>query len=69
MEHVLIIGHNPGMQELISGLAAGSPQRLGINVPAAGLAHLTLEIYGWNQIRWGSGTLHSLIRPKLLRDQ
>jgi phosphohistidine phosphatase len=67
MEHVLIIGHNPGMEELVSGLAAGSPTRLGIDMPTAGLAHLSLEIFGWNQIRWGCGTLHSLMRPKLVR--
>jgi phosphohistidine phosphatase len=67
MEHVLIIGHNPGMELLISGLAAGSPTRLGISMPTGGLAHLTLEIYGWNQIRWGCGTLHSLMRPKFIR--
>jgi phosphohistidine phosphatase len=67
MEHVLIIGHNPGMEELISGLAAGSPTRLGISLPTAGLVHLTLEIFGWNQIRWGCGTLHMMIRPKLMR--
>jgi phosphohistidine phosphatase len=67
MEHVLIIGHNPGMEELVSGLSAGSPTRLGITMATAGLAHLTLEIFGWNQIRWGCGTLHSLIRPKLVR--
>src|SRR3954471_7955373 len=47
MEHVLIIGHNPGMEELISGLAAGSPTRLGISLPTAGLAQLTLEIFSW----------------------
>lgn len=67
MEHVLIVGHNPGMEELVSGLAAGAPTRLGITIPTAGLAHLTLEIFGWNQIRWGCGTLHCLLRPKLLR--
>jgi phosphohistidine phosphatase len=67
MEHVLIVGHNPGMGELVSGLAAGAPSRLGINMPTAGLAHLTLEIFGWNQIRWGCGTLHCLLRPKLVR--
>ena len=69
MEHVLIIGHNPGMAELISGLVAGSPTRMGIHLSTAGLAHLTLEIYSWNQIRWGCGTLHSLLRPKLLREK
>lgn len=67
MEHVLIVGHNPGMEELVSGLAAGSPTRLGISMATAGLAQLTLEIFGWNQIRWGCGTLHSMIRPKLVR--
>jgi phosphohistidine phosphatase len=67
MEHVLIIGHNPGMEQLVSGLAAGAPTRLGITMPTAGLAHVTLEIFGWNQIRWGCGTLHCLLRPKLIR--
>lgn len=67
MEHVLLIGHNPGMEELISGLAGGSPTRLSVALPTAGLAHLTLEIFGWNQLRWGCGTLHSLIRPKFIR--
>ena len=67
MEHALIIGHNPGMEELISGLVAGTPTRLGIIMSTAGLAHLTLEIFSWNQIRWGCGTLHSLLRPKLIR--
>lgn len=67
MEHVLIIGHNPGMEELVSGLTAGSPTRLSLTMPTAGVAHLTLEIFDWNQIRWGCGTLHCLLRPKLLR--
>ncbi len=67
MKHVLIIGHNPGMEELISGLVAGAPARMGITMPTSGLAHLTLEVFSWNQIRWGCGTLHSLVRPKLLR--
>lgn len=67
MEHVLIVGHNPGMEDLVSGLVAGSPRRLSLHMPTACLAHLTLELFGWNQIRWGCGTLHCLIRPKLLR--
>lgn len=67
MEHVLLIGHNPGMEELISGLAAGAPARLGISLPTAGLAHLSLEIFGWNQIRWGCGTLEFMFRPKFVR--
>lgn len=67
MEHILIIGHNPGMEELVSGLVAGSPSRLGIHMPTAGLTHITLEVFSWSQVRWGSGTLQAFIRPKLLR--
>jgi phosphohistidine phosphatase len=66
-EHLLIIGHNPGMADLVSGLVAGSPSRLGIHMPTAGLAYITLELFAWNKIRWGSGTLHCLLRPKYLR--
>jgi len=67
MGHVLLIGHNPGVEELVSGLTAGSPTRLGISMLPAGLAHLTLEIFGWNKIRWGCGTLHALLHPKRVR--
>lgn len=67
MGHVLLVGHNPGMEELLSGLAAGSPSRLGVSMLPAGLAHLTLEIFGWNKIRWGCGTLHALVHPKRVR--
>jgi phosphohistidine phosphatase len=67
VEHALIVGHNPGMEELVSGLAAGAPTRLALTMSAGSLAHLTLEIFGWNQIRWGCGSLHCLLRPKMLR--
>jgi phosphohistidine phosphatase len=67
MEHVVLIGHNPGMEMLVSGLSAGAPNRLGVIMAPGGLAHLTLDIMNWQQLRWGSGTLHFLLRPKLLR--
>ena len=67
MEHAVLVGHNPGLEELISGLVAGSTARLGITLPTAGLAHLSLELFNWSQIRWGCGTLHSLLRPKFVR--
>lgn len=69
MEHVLLVGHNPGLEGLVSGLAAGAANRLQLTMATAGLAHLTLEIFGWNQIRWGCGSLHCLLRPKLLRSK
>lgn len=67
MGHVLLVGHNPGMEELTSGLVAGSSTRLGISMLPATLAYLTLEIFAWNKIRWGCGTLHALMHPKRVR--
>ncbi len=64
--HVLLIGHNPGVEGLISGLCAGSSRRMNVSMPAAGMAHLHLEIYWWQQIRWGCGILQALLRPKYL---
>ena len=67
IEHAVIIGHNPGMEALVSGLCTGSTVRLNLSMPTATLAHLELDIRWWNQIRWGCGQLQILLKPKLLR--
>ncbi len=66
-EHVVLVGHNPGMEELVAGLCTGAPPHLNLQMPTATLAHLRLEIFWWNQIRWGCGQLQLLITPKVLR--
>lgn len=68
VEHVVLVGHNPGVQELISGLCAGAPDRLSLAVATGAFALLSLEIFWWNQIRWGCGELQLLIKPKVVRD-
>jgi phosphohistidine phosphatase len=67
IEHAVLVGHNPGLQELVSGLCAGAPDRLNISMATGALAHLELEIFWWNQIRWGCGALQLLVKPKVLR--
>jgi len=67
MEHVALVGHNPGMEELVAGLCTGSPPHLNLAMPTAALAHLQLEIFWWNQIRWGCGQLQLLVTPKVLK--
>jgi phosphohistidine phosphatase len=66
--HALLVGHNPGLSDLVSALCAGSQTRVNIDLATTGLAVLTLEIAWWNQIRLGCGRLELLLRPKLLRD-
>jgi phosphohistidine phosphatase len=65
--HTVIVGHNPGMEALVSGLAAGAPGRLNLHMTPATLALIRLEIVRWNQIRWGAGRLELLATPKALK--
>jgi phosphohistidine phosphatase len=68
VEHTLLVGHNPGLQDLISGLCAGAPSRLNVTMATGAFAFVNLEIFWWNQIRWGCGALHLLVKPKLVRE-
>jgi phosphohistidine phosphatase len=66
-EHVALIGHNPGLEQLISGLCAGVTDRNIVRLSTGSVAHVCLEIFRWEQIRWGCGELHLLANAKYLR--
>lgn len=57
----LVVGHNPGMEELVQALT--NEVR---HMPTAALAHITLNIERWSDIREQSGDLVRLVRPKEL---
>jgi phosphohistidine phosphatase len=58
----LVVGHNPGLQELLEALS-GQPAEL----PTAALAQVSLEIAAWDQLEAnGRGVLVNLWRPKEL---
>ncbi|MBD0325317.1 MAG: histidine phosphatase family protein [Pyrinomonadaceae bacterium] len=60
----LLVGHNPGMEELLEFLT-GEVRHM----PTAALAHITLDIERWADVQERSGELLRLIRPKeLARD-
>ena len=67
LNHVVLVGHNPGMERLVSGLCGGSPDNNVIAMPTAALAHLTVDITRWSQLRWGIGELRLLLPPKIVR--
>lgn len=67
IEHVAIVGHNPGVADLVAGLTSGVPSRLNLHFPTAALAHLEVDIFWWKQIRWGCGQLRMVITPKYLQ--
>lgn len=66
---VLIIGHNPAMQELVLELASESSDAKSVRkkFPTAALAVLNARAKEWKQLRPGQASLEEFITPKGLR--
>lgn len=60
---VLLIGHNPGMEELLLYLTGE-----GDDFPTAALAKIKLDSDAWNKIYSGGGQLEWLIKPRELEE-
>jgi phosphohistidine phosphatase len=65
-ESVLVIGHNPGLQDLALALARPSAEReaLAVKFPTAALATLELRIDDWSELGPGSAELLAFVRPR-----
>jgi phosphohistidine phosphatase len=65
---VMLIGHNPAMQELASLLAAGGDRldELRGGFPTAALAELDLGVGSWPELAPGTGRLTRFIVPREL---
>ena len=65
---VMLIGHNPGFEELARRLARDgrkkARKRLLRKYPTAGLAVLRFDVAGWTWVEWGGGYLEEFVRPK-----
>jgi phosphohistidine phosphatase len=63
---VMLIGHNPGLEELALALAADGAglDRMSEKYPTAALATIDLPARRWSTVRRGSGTLVAFVRPK-----
>ncbi len=64
----MIIGHNPGMEQLAARLThKGDPRDLKLmakKFPTAALAIIQLSIESWSSLRTGQGRLEAFVRPK-----
>tara|TARA_R110000772_G_scaffold60429_1_gene136508 strand:+ start:465 stop:1007 length:543 start_codon:yes stop_codon:yes gene_type:complete len=68
-EHVLMVGHNPGLEDLIFDMVPddGSSEARGtveIKYPTAALAELSLDIENWSDIKDGCAKLNRFTRPR-----
>ena len=62
-EVVMMIGHNPGFEELVAYLS-GEHRRM----PTCALAKIRLDVGSWKDIKAGEGTLAWFITPKELTE-
>jgi len=64
-QHVLLTGHNPGLEELAGALLPGPPAHL----PTAGAVSVTLELPAWSALpaRPAAGTDPLVVFPRGLR--
>lgn len=63
-ECVLLLGHNPGVTELVEKLARESVAEL----PTAAVAELELALESWAELRPGVARLVGVAAPKLLEE-
>ena len=65
-ESVLVIGHNPGLQELVLQLARPAPEldALAAKFPTAALATLEIPIDGWDALGHDTADLAGFVRPR-----
>ncbi len=70
---LLVIAHNPGIEELAFQLTAKDPSGalslFRAKYPTAGLAILNFDIQTWSQLQPRSGTLMSFTSPRSLTPQ
>ena len=68
IDAALIVGHNPGLHQLVLDLAEGDHAGLGgqinFSFPTATLADLSLSVDHWRDVAPGCGRLVSLVRPE-----
>lgn len=71
-ETLLVVGHNPGTQELAAMLVASGDidarERLGRAYPTAGLAIVTFAANTWNGVHANGGRLEHFVTPKSLAE-
>jgi phosphohistidine phosphatase len=65
---VMLIGHNPGIQDLALGLAAGGPALAALEerFPTGALATVEIAVERWRDVADGKATATALVTPRSL---
>jgi phosphohistidine phosphatase len=63
---ILLVGHNPGLEELVCLLTGGEGAEAMLRLPTAGLACVALDIDDWSHIRPACGLLQWFLTPRIV---
>jgi len=73
VDSLLLVGHNPGLEELVLRLvphgADGARDEIQAKYPTASLAEMTFAVDHWTQVEEGGGALVRFVRPRDLDPQ
>lgn len=64
VQSAIIVGHNPGFEELASALAGNAEHE--VRLPTSGLALLEFDGDGWEAVRAGAGRLREIATPRTI---
>jgi phosphohistidine phosphatase len=66
-DHVMLVGHNPGLEEFAALLIGAPTGSAGLRLPTGAAAHFQLPIAEWAQTEAGQGLLLWLANPRLIK--
>jgi phosphohistidine phosphatase len=68
-DRLMIVGHNPGMHELVLLLANGPRdlrEEAAAKFPTGAMAEISFDVSGWSDVTPGSGIIRSFLKPREL---
>jgi phosphohistidine phosphatase len=69
VDEVMLVGHNPGLMEVLLLLAAPGQlrERAAVNVPTGALAELEVDVVRWADVSPGTARLTQFVVPRELK--
>jgi phosphohistidine phosphatase len=66
-ETVILVGHNPGFEELAASLSGRDDDD--VRLPTAAVARLEFDLPRWSDVRPGTGAWRGITSPRSLREK
>lgn len=68
VQHLLLVGHSPGIEDLLLDATANQKGRLGaqaaVRYPTASYARIIFDVADWGSVEKGGGRLLDFVRPR-----